>query len=505
MRFIRAFIVTCLLLLLGPACGSSNSSANSAEAVISKPPLTTSALPPPPTPVITPPPTPAITAPPTPVITTPPTSGQPDQARAQNDKASPFTSGSPEVKACLRTALGNELFTAIAAGAHTPTDDDNQKMGHCLGDDKKAQAPAAGPPEPGPVATTMDRFLGETSQPSVPARRYAAEIVSIGETRYIQMQPLLADVSYVASLQAWGANTWRVIVHYETDSDGNILWSRLPQLETAIVTARTNGLAVLLSATNFRDEFSGGTTAENRANLYAQRQAAALDLARFAERLNIEYFSPINEAEGILDNEAYGDGYGSAPVQDRVGIAVNPRGEPSLTSRVGEISTLFESMAPHLRSVYSGRLVAHFGTSHPDYRVPSYDYIGITLDHHKLDPGTFRTVVGANLDHVAAAARASGTKWMVEETYFFWSEVADPEQTGNRPHERKAGEIGEWEDADEVAQLRDLQDDYFRISLEEYAARAGGSGYDAGGWLMPGIEISGSPAETVLQEFFAGR
>jgi len=138
-RFIRAFIVTCLLLLLGPACGSSNSSANSAEAVISKPPLTTSALPPPPTPVITPPPTPAITAPPTPVITTPPTSGQPDQARAQNDKASPFTSGSPEVKACLRTALGNELFTAIAAGTHTPTDDDNQKMGHCLGDDKKAQ------------------------------------------------------------------------------------------------------------------------------------------------------------------------------------------------------------------------------------------------------------------------------------------------------------------------------------------------------------------------------
>ena len=507
MRFIRAFIVTCLLLLLGPACGSSNSSANSAEAVISKPPLTTSALPPPPTPVITPPPTPVITAPPTPVITTPPTSGQPDQARAQNDKASPFTSGSPEVKACLRTALGNELFTAIAAGTHTPTDDDNQKMGHCLGDDKKAQtqAPAAGPPEPGPVATTMDRFLGETSQPSVPARRYAAEIVSIGETRYIQMQPLLADVSYVASLQAWGANTWTVVVHYETDSDGNILWSRLPQLETAIVTARTNGLAVLLNATNFHDEFSGGTTAENRANLYAQRQAAALDLARFAERLNIEYFSPINEAEGILDNEAYGDGYGSAPVQDPVGVAVNPRGEPSLTSRVGEISTLFESMAPHLRSVYSGRLVAHFGTSHPDYRVPSYDYIGITLDHYMLDPGTFRTVVGSNLDHVAAAARASGTKWMVEETYFYWSEVADPWLTGNRPNERKAGEIGEWEDADEVARLRDLQDDYFRISLEEYAARAGGSGYAAGGWLMPGIEISGSPAETVLQEFFAGR
>ncbi len=380
-------------------------------------------------------------------------------------------------------------------GSATPTE----------GSGEGAKAPAAGPPEPGPVATTMDRFLGETSQPSVPARRYAAEIVSIGETRYIQMQPLLADVSYVASLQAWGANTWRVIVHYETDSDGNILWSRLPQLETAIVTARTNGLAVLLNATNFHDEFSGGTTAENRANLYAQRQAAALDLARFAERLNIEYFSPINEAEGILDNEAYGDGYGSAPVQDRVGIAVNPRGEPSLTSRVGEISTLFESMAPHLRSVYSGRLVAHFGTSHPDYRVPSYDYIGITLDHYMLDPSAFRTVIGSNLDHVAAAASASGTKWMVEETYFYWSEVADPWLTGNRPNERKAGEIGEWEDADEVARLRDLQDDYFRISLEEYAARAGGSGYAAGGWLMPGIEISGSPAETVLQEFFAGR
>jgi len=27
-------------------------------------------------------------------------------------------------------------------------------------------------------------------------------------------------------------------------------------------------------------------------------------------------------------------------------------------------------------------------------------------------------------------------------------------------------------------------------------------GYDAGGWLMPGVEISGSPAEIVRQEFF---
>jgi hypothetical protein len=190
-------------------------------------------------------------------------------------------------------------------------------------------------------------------------------------------------------------------------------------------------------------------------------------------------------------------------VQDHVGVAANPRGEPSLTSRVGEISTLFESMAPHLRSVYSGRLVAQFGTSHPDYRVPSYDYIGITLDHHELDPGAFRTVIGSNLDHLAEAAHASGTKWMVAETYFYWSSVADPSRA--RPHEQKAGEIAEWEDADEVAQLRDLQDDYFRISLEEYAARAGGSGYTACGWLMPGVEISGSPAETVLQEFFAGR
>ena len=132
--------------------------------------------------------------------------------------------------------------------------------------------------------------------------------------------------------------------------------------------------------------------------------------------------------------------------------------------------------APRLLELYSGKLIAHFGTSHPDYFVPSYDYIGITLDHHRLDLDAFRTVIGANLDHLVKAARASEAAWLVAETYFFWSEVADPYREGNHPHERKSGEIGEWEDHDEVARLRDLQDDYFRVSLQEYGSRIGGRG-----------------------------
>ncbi len=35
--------------------------------------------------------------------------------------------------------------------------------------------------------------------------------------------------------------------------------------------------------------------------------------------------------------------------------------------------------------------------------------------------------------------------------------------------------------------------------------RDGGFGYAAGGWPMPSVEISGSPAEAVLQTFFVGR
>ena len=67
------------------------------------------------------------------------------------------------------------------------------------------------------------------------------------------------------------------------------------------------------------------------------------------------------------------------------------------------------------------------------------------------------------------------------------------------------GSIAEWEDPIAVERLRELQDDYFRIALDEYSALQGGISFDAGGWINPGQEIGGSAAETVLSDFFSNR
>jgi hypothetical protein len=97
------------------------------------------------------------------------------------------------------------------------------------------------------------------------------------------------------------------------------------------------------------------------------------------------------------------------------------------------------------------------------------------------------------------------------ETYFYWSHIADPNRatdwdTGGASLDRiEAGDVAEWEDQEEVALLRDLQDDYFRIALDEYSALQGGSWFDSGGWIQPGQEIAGSAAETVLSDFFRNR
>ena len=86
--------------------------------------------------------------------------------------------------------------------------------------------------------------------------------------------------------------------------------------------------------------------------------------------------------------------------------------------------TWFEMLAPSLRSVFTGSLIANFDTPHPDYRVPSYDLVGITLDHYELDLKAFRTTTSAGLGSLLAAANASGIDWLVCETYYYWSESA---------------------------------------------------------------------------------
>jgi hypothetical protein len=487
-----------------------------------------------------------------------------------------FTTGTPEQQTCLRNALGDTVFEAIASGARTPTETDNRAMNPCIdggpdngGNETASQPPqispddggAASPPDPpagggsggfaslppetqaclsnslgvsayeaiisGSVApttaqnTVMEESCGYPGSgpsanltiadypfpdaPTPPSRSYPAEIHSITESRFIRMKGLLAAPGYIDNLLEEGFNTWSIYVTYLVDSDGAIAWSGgMGNLTEVVSLARQGGLAVRLAPANFQNLFMDNTPQANREALYGNRLSAALELASLAERLKVEYFTPIGEAEGQLDNSAFGGSFETDA--DLVMVKVlDPEGDPALTARSALMSTWLETMAPELRGVFSGRLVAHFGTAHPGNLVPSYDLVGVTLDHHRvIDLDAFRALTAASLNFTSTSASRSGISWGVVETYFYWSGIADPYMQENLDS-IEAGDVAAWEDQDEVALLRDLQDDYFRIALDEYSALQGGSMFDAGGWINPGVEIGGSAAETVLSDFFSNR
>ena len=405
-----------------------------------------------------------------------------------------FASLPPETQACLSNSLGVSAYEAIISGSVAPTTAQNTVMEESCG--YVGSGPSAN-------LTIADYPLPDA--PTPPSRSYPAEINSITESRFIRMRDLLAAPGYIDNLLEEGFNTWSIYVTYLVDSDGAIAWSGMGDLTEVVSLARQGGLAVRLTPANFQNLFMDNTPQANREALYDNRLSAALELASLAERLKVEYFTPIGEAEGQLDNSAFGDSFETDTDLETVSQILDPEGDPALTARSALMSTWLETMVPELRGVFSGRLVAHFGTAHPENLVPSYDLVGVTLSHDRvIDLEAFRTLTAASLDFTSTSASRSGISWGVVETYFYWSEIADP-YTQENIDSIEAGDVAAWEDQDEVTLLRNLQDDYFRIALDEYSALQGGIMFDAGGWINPGVEIGGSAAEAVLSDFFSNR
>ncbi len=108
-----------------------------------------------------------------------------------------------------------------------------------------------------------------------------------------------------------------------------------------------------------------------------------------------------------------------------------------------------------------------------DYR--GYDYIGL---------GLFRT----RYSLAAGMAEAINGSWGVFEAWMPFSGSVVPGTT-NR----------------EGQPLEPLQDDYYKISFEEYMNFQGlkPSGYIFHSWTMPSSPVRGRPAEQVLKDYFS--
>ena len=119
-----------------------------------------------------------------------------------------------------------------------------------------------------------------------------------------------------------------------------------------------------------------------------------------------------------------------------------------------------------------------------------YDLIGVTVYHGNMQPEEFREFVRGEYAAVADSARLSGAHWLVSEVWF--------------PYK---GPFYPFEYSRDGQSLDDLQDDYFRISIEEFQEFSENvpAGYIFMAWTMPGMDVKGRPAEEALQEFFGAK
>ncbi|MCK4428824.1 MAG: hypothetical protein KAU95_00490, partial [Candidatus Aenigmarchaeota archaeon] len=239
-----------------------------------------------------------------------------------------------------------------------------------------------------------------------------------------------------------------------------------------IVRAKEAGFAVLVSP-NFVS--AGGHNFERRGIVMTKErylkisEEIALKWAGIAEELNVEFFAPQNELDGVI----------------KVNFARN-------NSEVAEITSVWhEQMLPKLKKVFNGKLMIKLTGVKEEYKTINaggYDYIGITLFHRNKGLVAFREDVREQYSIIADISERNNISWLVSEAWFpYGKKIFYPVETN---------EDGE--------SLNELQDEYYDISIQEYSEFAGNkpSGYIFCAWLMPGLDVKERTAANSLKAFF---
>ncbi len=311
-----------------------------------------------------------------------------------------------------------------------------------------------------------------------------AQIRGIWEPGAYRELGRLADSSAgLKRLRALGLNTISVVASFRIDDRGrHVFYGKRESVED-IQRYKKHGFSVFL-CTSTRSDARAGQTREAALKSYLDVcGVAALEVARMAADHGADYFSPANELEGALQSDVLPARLTSTVAPE------SPMSKPDAATnrRVELASRWHRELLPKIRKIYKGKLMAKVGQAHPGYRVKGYDYLGFTIDHQYLKQAPFRALVRQNYLHIAQAAKQSGCRWLVGEAYFHH------------------GEPDLQLEAEQSKFLKQMQPYYFHISLEEYLALKGKHrpvGYIFIGYLMRGIEVQGSPSETVLRKYF---
>ena len=321
--------------------------------------------------------------------------------------------------------------------------------------------------EPGPTVEPTETIQTEVvinNPPTTYSRNYPAIIKGNWEPSTQEMTQILN--SEVEELKDLGVNTVSIVLEYDLNKDGSYYLEDGEEIYIIqLRKAKQAGFAVLVSP-NFVGA-AGHNYAEEGIDIDLERhlknsEEVALKWAKIAEEYQAEYFAPQNEFNGPI----------------RGNFAEIGKEEARITTE------WHQEMLPKLKEVFTGKLMAKLDEPREGINVLGYDYVGITISHGNGDLKNVRRHIANQYVTLKEIARNSNANWLVSEAWFPY---------GGPWYSAEANEDGE--------SLDELQDDYYKMSLEEYQ-KAGGKDYIFIAWLMPGMEIKDRPAEAVIKDYF---
>src|SRR3989338_7746077 len=295
-------------------------------------------------------------------------------------------------------------------------------------------------------------------------RNYPAIIKGNWEPSTTEMTQILN--SEVDELKKLGVNTLSIVLEYNLNQDGSYYLEDGDKVYISqLKKAKKAGFAVLVSP-NFvgalgHDYAEEGISIDLGKHL-KNSEEVALKWAEIAEQYQAEFFAPQNEFNGPI----------------RGNFAETEAEEVRITTE------WHKEMLPKLKKVFTGKLMAKLDNPREGIDVFGYDYVGMTISHGNGPLDGVRKWLADRFVISEKIGEKSQVQWRVSEAWFPY---------GGPYYPKTVNEDGE--------SLDELQDDYYKMSLEEYQ-KAGGKDYIFIAWLMPGMEIKGRPAEMVIKEYF---
>ncbi len=313
-----------------------------------------------------------------------------------------------------------------------------------------------------PIAAAQKK-LTINNPPIAFRRNYPKIIKGNWEPSTLEMQQILN--SEVEKLKELGVNTVSIVLEYDLNKDGSYYLEDEEFYISLLRKAKNAGFAVLISP-NFVGAAGHDYAKEgidiNLVKYLENSEEIALKWAEIAERYQAEFFAPQNEFNGPI----------------RGNFAANEQEEARITTE------WHKEMLPKIRKIFNGKLLAKLDMPKEGMDVSGYDYVGMTISHGRGGKENVRKKLSEQFQLLKKIGEKSKAQWLVSEAWFPY---------GGPWYSAAKNENGE--------SLDELQDDYFKISLEEYE-KAGGKDYLFIAWLMPGMKIKDRPAEEVLREYF---